>query len=417
MNFFDKPKTAAKRNSVTGKVGIGIPTDEMVFVSEDLLGKSIMTEVPGLVRGTKLKDRHLKMLIDKGITEVQVAHGGFPQRLEYFRLSRRSTTEPSLFIADPALNAKYGLGDKPTKIPIVVPIDDVRKMVVGSMKNYDRTANRMFCSSAGGETAVRAIREAGEYTGRTKDVSCVPHYPAPVGQEVCAFRRKATSEGKELPCKFNGVFYFNILSHDVDDFDLGSFFKFETGSYESADNIHTTMQAALERFGHVDWIPFELQVVLRKKPTPGGKLSKVPIVMLAQPTSLMREYKDVMEQAKELLQWYAVDDVVEIDDVVNEAAYDAEFRPDVQLQELTKSGLDVSKRATRGMEKTAGRLALEAEAMRLPPDAYQRFVAVRDTINADNIEKFRAHTHTQVALLSEADKALNFDLNSHQSVD
>lgn len=418
--FIPSDEDQPRRAPVHGKVSIGVPTDELVLVKGNeaaLVGKTIRRGKAGVPDGMLLKERHVEMLVKAGVTEVEVTHGNFPSRLDFFRILRRADSDRSQFVADPDLNEKYGLGERPTSIPVVLPIDSIEKMAVGGMKNYDRRNNRMFCSSSEPPVAMRAEIRNRQYTGQYTEVECVPTYglASKWGKHICPFRSKDTEEGKMLPCKPNFVFYFNILTHDPEDFDLGSFFKFETSSIESGMNIMATLREAKRQFGRINWVPMELQIFEREKATPGGMKSKVPIVTLAMPTKLMLRYQDTVDSIRKLIEAYSLNTDIEIEDVVNEEAYDAEFRPEVRNQVLAEGGTVFDEPDEPALDKTAI-AALDGQAMQLPVDQFHNYVSRRDSITDENIESFRSHVTNLLNDLDEEAKAENFEINSRHPI-
>lgn len=430
MSLFveEQKEGSTRRASVNGKVSIGIPTDEIVLITGDysrLIGKTIRKGKAGVPDGMILARRHIEMLLKEGETEIEIDHGGFPERLDYIRVWRRADSDRSRFVFDPKLHRSLGVDEKPRSIPIVLPINSIEKMAGGGMRNYDRTQNKLFCCSTNPPLGVRAIVDNGVYTGNRKEVQCVPTYghAAEFGAPICKYRNKRTKAGRLLPCKPNFTFYFNVLTKNPESFDLGSFYKFETTSIESGMNIMATLEAVQKRFGHVDWIPMELEVIQRKKVTPDGPTSKVPIMSLGVPTRLLREYADTIKSIKEILDVYSLTDDIIIEDEINEEAFDAEFRPEVRnlLREregqTTGSGHSFQKRSENVINSDPSeRAAMDASAMKLPPDKYAHYVSRRDTIQASKFRAVIAYHEEVISGLSEEEINANFNLNSQNPV-
>ena len=435
--FKPVPETHAKSHSVVGKVAIGVPVDEPVLVSDAIVGLKVSGDyVPARVRsGTTLQQKHVDALVAAGVKEVHVVYGGFPQKLEHFRITRRSDLFPGKFVADPAINESAGLDLTPRVVPIIFPIDDIERVLLRRMKNYDAKNGRMFCSSDG-ETYNRAVIEEKKYTGDYKTGVCVPQY-GDVRGPICPFRDKQTSAGSALPCKFAGSLYFNLLSKDLSRIDLGQFFKLETTSIPSAEYLINGLLNIRRQFGTIAFVPCQLEIRQEEAVTPGGTKTIVPRIGISSSLWLQREYREVIEEMREIMSFYAVTD--EIIDEIDEAAFDSEFRPDVRRAELAQSGLldgadaakaiqqapasmvagdavagadDLVEMLVYGEEFSIRLQALDTLARQLTRKQYRAYLGTRDRVTPASIAKFEKAARAQIDTLTENEKQSNFDSNT-----
>lgn len=394
------------KHNIIGKVSIGTPIKEPMPLSEEMIGKKAAraSKRLGIRKGKKIEKSDLKRMHRKGVEEYFVIRGRAPDQLDNFRLLRRSDEYKGEFVEDKGLLEKYELGKDPTSIPIVFPVGDKDRIFVDNMRNWDAQNSKMYCRSDDGETATRKVVENGNYTGKSKEIECIPNYGDDRGQ-ICPFRDHNSKLHDKMPCKYRVRLFFNILTKESSTFNLGSFFKFESSSTNTGQQIEESLDDMIDHFGTLAFIPCELQLKFDKRTTPDGHTTEQPSVALSIDMGLLEEYRETISNIKSVIDTYSVD--IEIEDDTSEEAVDSEFRPDVERRKLESEGLLDKEGEAEEDDITSDvntlHLAedptfeeklqhINALALQLPKDRYESFKSKRGNLTPENIDGYIKNT-------------------------
>ena len=415
---------ARSTHNVIGKVSIGTPLKEPMLVGDDMVGLKAAEPINELRirKGRKIKERDVERMKKKGVEELFVVRGRSPDVSKHFRLMRRSDQYQGEFVEDPSLNEKYGLPKHPTKIPIIFPINDKTRVFKDGMRNWDAKSKKMFCQSHNLRDAKRAVVKGGEYTGQHKEIDCVPFYRDQRDLPICPFRDHDSEKQSVLPCKYRMRLFFNILTNDIETFNMGSFFKFESSSHNTGQQIEGTIDDMLsnKQFGKLSFIPCELELKFDKRVTPGGHKTEQPTVNLSLGFKLLSEYRELVNEAKEIVSTYGLE--VNIQDDTSQEAIDSEFRPEVERRQMIEDGLFDEEKQNHLedaslLEENTGfyekKKHIEALARRLDQEDYESYVARKDKLSPDNIDKYIERTERYLDKnLSQEEQEENFEQNS-----
>ena len=383
---------------VKGKVSIGTPLKGPVPIEKAEGRKCARRHKDLRLRdGQPIGKGHVRRMKDKGIEEIYVYQGNAPDTLRYFQLMKRSDEYEGEFVESPDLLKKFNLKKKPQSIPVIFPVNNKDRIFVDSMRNWDARNSKMYCSSNDGKTAKRAVLDDQKnYTGEYKELDCIPFYRDDRGS-ICPFRDHNSRLKEKMPCKYRARLFFNILTTDASDFNLGSFYKFETASHNTGQKIDRTLDDLQEQFGKISFIPCELELDYEKRVTPEGHKTEQPTVGLSVSYDLLDKFSDTVDKVKNLISTYSLD--VEIEDDTSQEAIDNEFRPQVEKQRMRDRGViedkdddiyeNIDPRYLDDDPTFEEKLRhIEALALQLPEDMYESFEAKSQNLTPNNVDKW-----------------------------
>jgi len=223
------------------------------------LSPVIKNLMPGLTELGKIKiGRKGNMKTSSGGKEFQP-----PQKLDHFVVTTLERDETGNFIKDEEIHKM--LGDKPTRIPILLVFDDI---TLNFQSRYACFKGRTAFCSGDGEHAIK------------QDTPELIPCPCPLADP---------QSDTKTPCKMHGI--LSVMIQGAEKF--GGVWKFRTTSYNSIQGI-TSSLCAIQRMvgGPIAGLPLELVLSNKTAITPKtGEATKIQIVSV--------EYPGSMEQLRE----------------------------------------------------------------------------------------------------------------------